>query len=82
MSERFALDYTNGAGESIPPETWSGIDPGEVVRYARSRVPEGVNLPKNVSLIELANASELGLSDANRREIQWLLGKQVLAVES
>jgi hypothetical protein len=82
MSERVALDYTNGTGEDIPCETWTGIDAQDVVDYARSRIPAGINLPKNSSLIELANVSETGLSDTTRKMLKRLLGKDVLILDS
>jgi hypothetical protein len=83
MGERIALDYTNGAGEPIPTETWTGISPEDVVKYARSRVPEESKylLNDDMSLIELIRLVDVRLDDKTRELVQQLLGKEELEID-
>lgn len=76
MSERIALDYTNGAGEPIPCGTWTGIDPNVALEAAQLTIP-AQDLHKagqRPSLLRLATLVDLEPSDGLRELIRKRLG--------
>ena len=64
MSERIALDYTNGVGETVSCETWTNADPKRVGALALKNLRPGARVSENTSLIELATLVEPRLPPA------------------
>lgn len=69
MSRQYiAIDLSTGQGETILPDTFSGIDAEAVVRDMRASVPDDVYLPENVSLSSLVHYSRPLLISDHLRE--------------
>ena len=81
MSERIALDYTNGGGEPIPPETWTNIDPERVVALAMRHIDNPGAVRPNMSLISFIQLVEPTISDELRARLLAATGKETLAID-
>ncbi len=70
MPEQVFIDLTPGL-ENVPPETWAGVDPGELRDYMVNRIPEGIDTSE-MNLRQLAGAVRVQRVSDSMRASSWL----------
>lgn len=67
----FGIDLAPGQGETILPDTFSGVDAAEAIQAMRDTIPDGVILPESASLLTIVQAADpLAIGESLRYRLE------------